>query len=632
MGASLSGTTFDERRALNDMGQVVRSRRHLLGVLLVLGVLAASVVYYWFRQHQHAELLRLNGEAAQMVARNLAFEAAGVGGGSPRSGAADPPGESEPRLVVQAGNAFGNGWTAMSRDGRLLLTANQFDDLRLWDVATATLLRRFPDTGEQNYKVIKGLDFLRDADAFLVWYRNKARSQDDLTLFDTRDGKVIRTFVPCEASQISTMALSRNGRRAVIACSKGGIVLWDVQTGALVRSLLAGDPGRAAPADVVAISPDGRAILASWEDPVSSRWETASFDAESGGKTCVMPDQRPALSCLVEGDRRYCQIQAARQEAGRVFSLDGRSVLLLDAGSGDAVAWEVGRCVATARSAPPGPVVAASARNPRALSRMPDSSLVLWDVATGIRLAAWPGSDSTNRPQALDFSADGGLIAVKADGGDVYLWSTIDGTSRFIPQSSFKRNFQFAPDGQSVLSAEFDYPVWLWQEVDQKAGQEAKNAWREISLAGNPSITRLSFGPNSQFLQVASGSSLVQWDLATGQGTLGYVGSSPADGAVVSRDGRWKAIKSRDENGGVELRDGRSGALLVTLHANQSPTSSRAETLALAPDGRFVTNTDPRRVLALVRGTSILRLDDYIRQNQRASLTELLGEQATTGP
>jgi len=52
----------------------------------------------------------------------------------------------------------------------------------------------------------------------------------------------------------------------------------------------------------------------------------------------------------------------------------------------------------------------------------------------------------------------------------------------------------------------------------------------------------------------------------------------------------------------------------------------------LAPDGRFVTNTDPRRVLALVRGTSILRLDDYIRQNQRASLTELLGEQATTGP
>ncbi|MFC2248576.1 WD40 repeat domain-containing protein [Labrys portucalensis] len=538
--------------------------------------------------------------------------------------------------MVQAGNAFGNGPTAMSRDGRLLLTADQFDDLRLWDVATATLLRRFPDTGEQNYKVIKGLDFLRDADAFLVWYRNKARSQDDLTLWDTRGGNVIRTFVPCEASQISTMALSRGGRRAVIACNKGGIALWDVETGALVRSLLADHPGRAAPADVVAISPDGRAILVSWKDPVSSRWETASFDAESGGKTCTMPDQRPALSCLVEGDRRYCQMQAARQEAGRVFSLDGRGVLLLDAGGGDAIAWDVGRCVATARSAPPGPVVAASARNPRALSRMSDSSLVLWDVATGIRLATWPRGDPGDRQQALDFSADGGLVIIKADGSGAYLWSTIDGTSRFIPQSRFKRNFQFASDGQSVLSAEFDYPVRLWQGADHKAGREAENkaenAWREISLAGNPNVSRLSFGPNSRYLQVASGSRVVQWDLDTGQGTLADVAMSPAHGAVVSRDGRWKAVESRDENGGVELRDGRSGALLVTLHANQSPTSGRAETLALAPDGRFVTNTDPRRVLALVRGTSILRLDDYIRQNQRASLTELLGEQATTGP
>ena len=57
-----------------------------------------------------------------------------------------------------------------------------------------------------------------------------------------------------------------------------------------------------------------------------------------------------------------------------------------------------------------------------------------------------------------------------------------------------------------------------------------------------------------------------------------------------------------------------SGALLASF------LTIGEHAVAFTPEGLFVTDADPRQVFAIVRGSEILPLDDFIAANRRETL------------
>jgi WD40 repeat protein len=245
------------------------------------------------------------------------------------------------------------GWAlstlAFSPDGRSLLTVAH-GDARLWDPATGAELRGF-QLGR-----LAALTWTPDG-------RHLALSDETrvVRLLDAATGKETRTFgqsLPGDGARQnlmvpSSVAFSPDGKRMAVARWDQDVHIWDLQSGALVRTL----PGRLH----VAWSPDGR-VIATGLGSVSKRQEkpleTALWDAETGAELRRL-DARP--------DAR--------------FSPDG--ALLAALSEGEVEVWEVasGRLLGRGTAPPHRPLcVAFSPDGGRLATGGGDASVILWGL------------------------------------------------------------------------------------------------------------------------------------------------------------------------------------------------------------------------------------------------------------
>lgn len=112
------------------------------------------------------------------------------------------------------------------------------------------------------------------------------------------------------------------------------------------------------------------------------------------------------------------------------------------------------------------------------------------------------------------------------------------------------------------------------------------------------------------------------WDAASGELLRTLKGHDLAVTSVAfSPDGRFIVSGSLDQS--LKLWDARSGALLMT------DFDIEGHGVAMAPDGRFATDADPRAAFAIVRGLETLPMDDFIAANRRDTLE---GEIAPSQP
>jgi parallel beta-helix repeat protein len=229
-------------------------------------------------------------------------------------------------------------------------------------------------------------------------------------------------------------------------------------------------------------------------------------------------------------------------------------------------------------------------------SRWPDTTIKLWDVASGRLVRTLEGH--TGNVTSVAFSPDGRLLASGSCGrfalgcvqGEIKLWDVASGrlVRTLSGHTDWVLSVAFSPDGRLLASSgSWDRTIKLW---DVATGREVR------TLSGHTSgVTSVAFSPDGRLLASGScGQPLTQfpwcaqgeirlWDVASGSEVRTLTGHTGSVNSVAfSPDGRLLASGSGDET--IKLWDVASGSLVRTLTGHTGSVNS----VAFSPDGRLL--------------------------------------------
>jgi WD40 repeat protein len=360
----------------------------------------------------------------------------------------------------------------------------------------------------------------------------------------------------------------------------------------------------------VAISPDGRFVLAGSNGHTLSLWDIASgrqvrrFAGHTDYVSSIAfsPDGRFALSGA--GD-------------------DDKTMRLWDVSSGQEVRRFTGheRAVGSVAFSPDGRF---------ALSGSWDGTVRLWDIASGKQIRRFSGRANTVRSVA--FSPDGRFALSGHEGGldnTLRLWDVTSGKQiRHFAEKGSVKDAALSPDGQLALSSDDDfdqssrqwsYHLRLW---DVTTGRQI----REFENPGLPSS--VAFSPDGRFaLSGDSGSLGVGvrlWDVATGK-TVKFLEETgwSQDQVAFSRDGRF-VVSGKYY---MQVSDVETGGVRVNF-TNKEPCDKDSSEgwAAFTSDGLFVAEGDVTKILKIQGFVSEpdYPMDEFIAKNRRDSLADIL--------
>jgi len=309
---------------------------------------------------------------------------------------------------------------------------------------------------------------------------------------------------------VTDLAFSPDGRQvATLSYGDGAVMVWDVRTGRLLRSLTGLSPSPYS----IAWSPDGERIAGGDSQRV------ILWDARSGQKLgenvhkSLLSDMAFTAGGLFANGAQ--ELYDDPRGGWVVWQLDpasgalARKVTLMDPHThalDDTVFSPNGRLAAT-------------------LGNKPGLEIRIWDLSTGRAVVTINAPDAH---RSAEFSPDGGRLAVGGDNG-VAVWDVASGRQLARFGSGVIDDVAFSPDGQRVVSGQMNRTVTVWDAGSgQMLAQMSGHQKRVLSVA---------FSPDGKV--VASGSedgAARLWDAATGQplpATKGPAGK-PAPAAATA--------------------------------------------------------------------------------------------------
>lgn len=341
-------------------------------------------------------------------------------------------------------------------DGRVLAAAIVFEsqDIQLRDLLAGTELR----TLKQRTNKVRSIALSSDGNTF-------ASSGDDVKLWDLANGGALRRLT---ASRSFVVGFSPDGKTVATENTKGGIDLFNVPGGTLLRSL--GEPSienRSTAITSIAFSPDNQTFAAVregielWNVSTGKKIKTMEFaDSDEPISLAFSPDGKTmAIGTGLEGDA-FFGVELRQVSSGKLLrSLSGHTA------SVQSVAFS-----------PDGKTVASGSW---------DGTVRLWNVATGKLVRRLKSRFQTS----VAFSPDGKILA-SDDGSMVKLWDVRTGRELRTLKGHFDSisSITFSSNSKHLLSGSWDSIVKLW---DVTSGKELaslialdENDWLVVTPEG----------------------------------------------------------------------------------------------------------------------------------------------------
>jgi WD40 repeat protein len=429
---------------------------------------------------------------------------------------------------------------AFTRDGKRLVTVSDDHSVRLWDLEHGGERILSGHTDE-----VWRLELSPDG-------RFVATASKDRTVrlwnLETGESRVLASH----PGPVYGIAFTPDGHQLVTSCRADELVrIWDVATGALVRTLRTGQ----GPIYQLLLSRDGRYVLIkSRELPRAELWDLVQ------GTSHVLEHDGTVMAVAL----------SPRGDLAATGALD-QTVHVWDVrtGKGRLLGEQLGSTSALAFS-PEGKQLAAGSG---------EGHLRLWNLDTG--RSELLGSHE-GRINQIHFSQDGRTLATSSDDGTARLWDLASGHSRVLHgHQSAAVPLDLSPDGQWLAVGSYDATTRVF----------AVKAEPNRLVATTPaSLNVLAASPGGHHLaMLGADGALHLVDVVTGStAVLENSGASEPLPLQFSPDGRWLATGGRD--GSVQLWDAATSQRVRQFEGHASMLTA----LAFSHEGRSLAIADAK--------------------------------------
>jgi WD40 repeat protein len=419
---------------------------------------------------------------------------------------------------------------AQSPDGKIVALAASDNGISLYETHTGKKLRRIKTSGN----LIDCMAFAPDGKILAVsnipggrpslWEVATGNKLPELEE-PKRDGDAPDIFEG-HFERAFNLAFSPNGKELAATARTGGICIWKLATGKLIRRIKGNVDWR----NPLAYSPDGK--MMAWEKEGAA---IGLADAATGKELRVLRGFDSTMSCLTFSPNSKILASVHGQEAHLWDVVSGKYLRRLE---GDL--WGIHLVTFS----PDG----------KSLATALNCCIRRWDVATGEECL--PPDGRLGAVMNVALSPDARTLATASWEGDTRLWEMATGKPlhRLGKVGSGAAALAFSPDSKTIATRREDEPVQLWNVATGKEKGTLKGQ-------EGPGGVTFTLG-NAAVIGACTDGTAYAWDASTGKVRHRFHGPMPGKPyweIALSSDGRlfaWSRLRT------VWLSEGLSGKSL----------------------------------------------------------------------